>query len=177
MALTLRPATPADAEALADLSRAAFIAAFGDMYLPEDLAAFLAEYRTPEKYRAHLADPPTLIELAEVDGALGGYCLIVRGHGFEERPPPRPARPMLLSQLYCAPEFTGRGLGAALVEWAIAEAREWRADAIQLSVFSGNTGAQRFYNRFGFAKVAEMDFWVGNQCDHEFLFELPLEAA
>ena len=65
-------------------------------------------------------------------------------------------------------------LGAALMDWAIAEARGSGADALQLSVFSENFGAQRFYHRYGFGKVADIDFWVGNHRDHEFLYELKL---
>ena len=175
--MTLRAATLDDAEALAELGRATFVAAFGHLYKPEDLAAFLAEYRTPAKYRAHLADPPTLIEVAEVDGRLGAFCLIVRGHRFDEQPEPRPERPVFISQLYCAPDMTGQGLGAALIEWAIREGRAWRADAMQLSVFSANFGAQRFYRRYGFEHVADIDFWVGNHRDHEFLYELKLSPA
>jgi ribosomal protein S18 acetylase RimI-like enzyme len=172
--VNLRSATTADAPALAELGRESFVAAFGHLYRSEDLAAFLAEYRTPEKYLEHLADPPTLIQLAEVDGEIAAYCLIVRGHKFDEQGEPRPVRPVFVSQLYCAPEMTGRGLGAALLEWAIAEARGWGADALQLSVFSENFGAQRFYQRYGFAHVADIDFWVGNHRDHEFLYELKL---
>jgi ribosomal protein S18 acetylase RimI-like enzyme len=41
---------------------------------------------------------------------------------------------------------------------------------MQLSVWSGNEGAQRFYARYGFAKVADVTFRVGEQVDHEFLF-------
>jgi ribosomal protein S18 acetylase RimI-like enzyme len=173
-ALNLRPATATDAAALAELARDAFVAAFGHLYRPEDLAAFLAEYRIPEKFRQHLADPPTLVEVAEEDGRLAAYCLIVRGHRFDEQGEPHPERPVFVSQLYCAPEMTGRGLGAALLEWAIAEARAWGADALQLSVFSENFGAQRFYQRYGFTKVADIDFWVGNHRDDEFLYELKL---
>lgn len=170
--MNLRLAVPADAEALAELGRRSFTAAFGHLYRPEDLAAFLAEYRTPEKFRSHIADPPTLIEVAEVEGRLAAYCLIVRGHGFDEQPGPRPERPVFLSQLYCAPDMTGRGLGAALMDWAISAARAWKADALQLSVFSENYGAQQFYQRYGFAHVADIDFWVGSHRDHEFLYEL-----
>ena len=171
---TLRAATAADAAALAELGRASFTAAFGHLYRPDDLAAFLAEYRTPEKFRAHLADPPTRIEVVEEDGALAAYTLIVRGETFEERPEPRPERPVFLSQLYCDPARTGRGHGAALIEWVLAEARAWGADAVQLSVFSENYGAQRFYRRYGFEHVADIDFWVGDHRDDEFLYELAL---
>ena len=172
--MTLRAATPADADALAELGRESFVAAFGHLYQPEDLAAFLEDYRTPEKYREHLADPPTLVQVVEEDGRLAAYCLIVRNHWFEEQPEPRPERPVFLSQLYCAAEATGRGHGAVLMDWVIAEARAWGADAVQLSVFSENFGAQRFYQRYGFAKVADIDFWVGNHRDDEFLYELKL---
>ncbi len=174
MTAILRRATAADAEALAELGRDSFIAAFGHLYRPEDLAAFLGEYRTAAKFRERLAHPPTLIELAEVDGRLAAYCLIVRGERVPERPAPQPRRPVFVSQLYCDAAHTGQGLGAALLEWALAEARGWGADAVQLSVFSENFGAQRFYHRYGFAHVADIDFWVGNHRDDEFLYELVL---
>lgn len=56
----------------------------------------------------------------------------------------------------------------------LAEARDWSADAMQLSVFSENRGAQRFYRRYGFEHIADIDFWVGGHRDHEFLYELRL---
>jgi ribosomal protein S18 acetylase RimI-like enzyme len=172
--MTLRPATPEDAAALSRLATDSFVAAFGHLYRPEDLAAFLEENRPVERYRADLSDPAKRVHLAEIDGKLAAYCLIVFGEHFEERPEPRPEKPAFISQLYCAPDMTGRGLGAALIEWAIAEARDWGADAIQLSVFSENFGAQRFYRRYGFERVADIDFWVGDHRDHELLYKLAL---
>ena len=56
------------------------------------------------------------------------------------------------------------------MDWVLADARTEGADEIQLSVFSGNTDAQRFYHRYGFAKVADIHFMVGEQRDEEFLF-------
>jgi ribosomal protein S18 acetylase RimI-like enzyme len=172
--VVLRSATPADIPVLAPFAAEAFGAAFGHLYRPEDLALFFGEYRTEKAYRDALAVPAKRIQLAEVDGRLAAYALIVLGEHFEERPEPRPQRPVFLSQLYCAADMTGHGLGAALMDWAIAEARGWRADALQLSVFSGNVGAQRFYQRYGFEHVADIDFWVGNHRDDEFLYELAL---
>ena len=172
--IALRPATAADIPALAELARDSFVAAFGHLYRPEDLALFLDEWRTESAYLAALAVPARRIQLAELDGRLAGYALISLGDGFDERPEPHPARPVMLSQLYCAAEATGHGLGAALMDWAIGEARAWNADALQLSVFSENFGAQRFYQRRGFRHVADIDFWVGNHRDDEFLYELAL---
>jgi len=56
------------------------------------------------------------------------------------------------------------------MDWALAEALGFGADEVQLSVWSGNHGAQRFYRRYGFEHVADIEFWVGEQCDEEFLF-------
>ena len=172
--MILRPATTADVPALAPFAAESFTAAFGHLYRPDDLALFLGEWRTEKAYRDALAVPAKRIQLAEIDGQLAAYALIVLGDGMDERPEPRPARPVFLSQLYCAADMTGHGLGAALMDWTIAEARAWRADALQLSVFSENFGAQRFYQRYGFRKVADIDFWVGNHRDDEFLYELAL---
>jgi ribosomal protein S18 acetylase RimI-like enzyme len=48
---------------------------------------------------------------------------------------------------------------------------------MQLSVYSENLGAQRFYQRYGFEHVADIDFWVGNHRDDEFLYELKLQSS
>jgi ribosomal protein S18 acetylase RimI-like enzyme len=170
--IRLRLAAPDDAPALADLARDSFVAAFGRLYRPEDLARFLSEDRTAEVYRAHMDEPGTSIALAEADGTLGGYALIHTPSEFRSKSDA--SFPLALHQLYCAPAATGRGIGAALMEWALGEARARGCDAVQLSVFSENPGAQRFYARYGFSKIADIDFWVGNQRDHEFLFELRL---
>jgi ribosomal protein S18 acetylase RimI-like enzyme len=173
-AITFRAAEAVDAAALAQLARESFIAAFGGLYRPQDLAAFLDGYRSEERYAAQIADPTVRIRLAERAGEPVAYALIVMGKGFDERPAPQPERVVMLSQLYCAGEATGCGIGAALLDWAIAEARGWGADAVQLSVYSENFGAQRFYRRNGFAHVADIHFWVGQHRDDEFLYELPL---
>src|SRR5690606_11378798 len=123
--MILRPATPADAGALAQFAREAFDAAFGHLYKSDDLASFFAEARTEEKCRADLSDPAKRTQLAILDGSIAAYALIVLGQHFEERPEPQPERAVFLSQLYCSQATTGMGIGTALMDWAIAEARGW----------------------------------------------------
>lgn len=172
--MILRPAVPADAPALALFACDAFNAAFEHLYRLQDLVAFLSEYRTPERYLSYITKPDTRVQLAEIDGQLAAYCILVRGMVLDDHPAPLPLRPVFLNQLYCAGGMSGRGLGAALMDWAMTQARAWQADSISLSVYSENFGAQRFYQRYGFAKVADTDFWVGQQRDTEFLYELRL---
>jgi diamine N-acetyltransferase len=167
MALAYRPVRPDDAAALARLGAESFVVKFGALYQPEDLAAYLDEAHSPAAVHAEIASPARLYRLAEDGGALVGYCKLGLVSGFPEHA--RGARPIELKQLYTAPLRTGQGIGAALLGWALAEARERGFDEMQLSVWSGNVDAQRFYARHGFAKVADVTFRVGAQIDHEFL--------
>jgi len=170
--LRLRPAVADDAAAIAALATDAFVAAFGHLYRPEDLAAFLAEHKTAQVYRRAVTDPACSMEVAEADGALAGFCQLRLPSEFASRSDA--SRPIALQQLYTDPAMTGRGVGAALMDWALTRARALGCDAVQLSVYSENHGAQRFYARYGFAKIADIAFMVGAHRDAEFLFELRL---
>lgn len=166
--LTLRPATAADTAAFSRLGTESFVAAFGDMYNAEDLAAYLTETKSETAIAAQIADPAAPIQLAERGGRLLGYCKLGLDCGWPEFA--RGAAAMELKQLYMDPAATGLGIGALLMDWAMAELATRGADEVQLSVFSGNHGAQRFYARYGFEKIADITFRVGQQLDHEFLF-------
>lgn len=168
MKLTLRPASPADIPALSRLATESFVAKFGQLYRAEDLAAFLAEAMSEAAIAAELANPQRLYRLAEVEGRLVGYCKLGLACGWPEHA--RGSNVLELKQLYTDPAMTGQGVGAMLMDWAIAEFAARGADEVQLSVFSENTGAQRFYQRYGFSKVADVTFRVGEHVDAEFLF-------
>ena len=166
--VALRPATAADVPALSALATTSFIAKFGPLYSAADLASFLAESLSEPAIAAELANPARIYQLAEADGHLLGYAKIGLSCGFPEHA--RGIRVMELKQLYTAPEATGLGIGGALMDWAMAEFTARGADEVQISVYAGNDGAHRFYRRYGFDKVADITFKVGEQLDPEFLF-------
>ena len=175
--LILRGATAADIPALSRLAIDSFVAKFGHMYRAEDLAAFLEESLREPAVAAELANPARLYQLAERGGRLVGYCKLGLECGFPEFA--RGAKVLELKQLYTAADAAGGGIGGALMDWAMAEFAARGADEVQISVFSGNDGAQRFYQRYGFEKIADHTFRVGEQLDAEFLFAkiFPLPRA
>jgi len=174
--MILRPALSEDIPALAALGRDSFVAAFGHLYREEDLGAFLVQCYSPEAVAEEIADPAHRHCLAvDADGSLAGFCKLKFPSGYAEYSDA--ARPIALQQLYTDPARTGQGVGARLMDWALAQARELDADAVQLSVWAENLAAQRFYARYGFAKIADIDFYVGSHRDDEFLLELRLETA
>lgn len=173
--MQLRPATLADVPALAALGRESFTAAFGHLYRPADLAAFLAEVHDEGAVAEEVAGEECRHRLAVAeDGTLLGYCKLRHPSKLAELS--KAADPLELAQLYCAASATGRGVGSALMDWALAEAEAGGHDAVVLSVYSENYGAQRFYERYGFAKTADTTFRVGEQLDAEYLFEKPLKG-
>lgn len=57
-----------------------------------------------------------------------------------------------VQDLFVEPEMRGAGLGEALLAGVAAHAAQaWEAGYIKLSVHHGNPGAERFYDRLGFA--------------------------
>jgi len=74
-----------------------------------------------------------------------------------------------LRQLYVCATHQQRGLGTLLFETAL-EWLEQHYSPLYLGVWSGNYGAQRFYGRYGFAKVGEYGFPVGKTIDRELIF-------
>ena len=174
--MILRPAFSSDAPALAALGRDSFVAAFGHLYRAEDLQAFLDECYAEDSVAREIADPAFRHRLAvDEDGALTGFCKLKFPSGYAEHSDA--ARPVALQQLYADPACVGQGIGASLMEWALDEAGALDADAVQLSVWSENLGAQRFYARYGFAKITDIAFYVGSHRDDEFLFELRLPGG
>lgn len=170
----LRDATAQDAASLGEFGSTAFCAAFAHLYDPADLNAFLGQVHSPAAVAQEIADPAIFHQLAvdPASGALSGFVKLKYPGGYPGHSDAQ--RPLTLAQLYCAPQRTGAGIGAALMDWALDQARRLGADAVQLSVWSENYGAQRFYARYGFAHIADIDFWVGNHRDDEFLYELRL---
>lgn len=169
----LRPATLEDVPALAALGRESFIHAFGHLYRPEDLAAFLDEVHAESAVAEEIAGDQCRHQLAiGDDGALIGYCKLRYPSKMADIA--RADDPLELGQLYCAGSATGQGVGGALMRWALSEGDAGGHDAMVLSVYSENYGAQRFYERHGFAKTADTIFRVGEHIDAEFLYEKPL---
>ena len=68
-----RDATPADLPAIDALFRASFVATFGHLYAPKDLADFLAGF-TPEAWAGEFATPDLCFRLAEDKQGLAGFA-------------------------------------------------------------------------------------------------------
>ena len=165
--LAIRRAGPGDAAALADIGASSFTITFGHLYPPEDLAFFLEESHSRASYASLLGDPRYALWLLEdasrpVGFAVAGPC----GLPHEEVAP----QDGELKRLYLLPEVQNGGWGGRLFAEAIAWLERDGPRTVWISVWSENLGAQRFYARHGFGKVAEYEFPVGRVRDIEFMY-------
>ena len=163
----IRRATPDDAPALAELGAVTFIEAFGQLYSPEDLQAFLEDSHSVAAYARALANPDYALWVAERDGRAIGYA--------QAGPcglPHADATPAdgELKRLYLLKSAQNGGIGAALFEQALAWLERDGPRTLWISVWSENYGAQRFYGRYGFEFAGEYEFIVGEQRDREFMY-------
>jgi ribosomal protein S18 acetylase RimI-like enzyme len=164
---TIRRATAEDAATLADLGRVTFIDAFGHLYTPEDLAAFIEESHSVAAYSRVLANPDYALWLAERDGAAIGYAQAGPCGLPHEEVQPGDGE---LKRLYLLRSAQHSGIGVALLEQALAWLERDGPRTLWLSVWSENLGAQKFYARHGFEHVGEYAFIVGEQRDREFIW-------
>jgi GNAT superfamily N-acetyltransferase len=168
----IRYATPADNALLSRLGAQTFHDAFAADNTPENMAAYLAASFSPDKQAAELADPASVFLIAEVDGAPVGYAQLREG---------RPAagitgsRPIEIARFYARQEWIGQGVGAALMQACLDEARRRGCDIIWLDVWERNLRARAFYHKSGFMEVGTQVFQLGEDLQNDLLMQRPVK--
>jgi len=169
-AIEIRQATPADAGLLSRLAAQTFTETFGHLYPAEDLAAFLEESYALDRQRVILSHPDYAVWLMERDGQAIGHA--AAGPCGLPHPDVAPGDGEI-KRLYMLKECQGGGLGARLLDVAMAWLLRAGPRTLWLGVWSENLGAQRFYARRGFVHAGEYAFPVGRVRDREFIWRRP----
>jgi len=172
--VTIRQAAPSDATRLTELGAETFRESFAADNTPEDLAAHLASSFSPDIQARELVDPAIRYGMAEVADAAVGYAQLVFGntsHGVTA------ARPVEIRRLYARRAVHGQGVGAALMTWALDEARMAGADAVWLGVWERNARAITFYERWGFRAVGEHEFLLGTDRQRDLVMQREVPTA
>jgi diamine N-acetyltransferase len=164
----IRAAHRGDLDQLTELGRETFSQTFGALYSAEDLSSFLDASHSPDLYRDWLSDPVVDLWILEDEAATAvGYAMLRPCHLPVD---PLPPGALELSRIYLLGHAQGGGRGSALLNTVLERVEERGRPSLFLSVFSGNTGAQRLYARHGFRHVGEYLFEVGEQRDREFIW-------
>ncbi|MBI4273217.1 MAG: GNAT family N-acetyltransferase [Rhizobiales bacterium] len=132
--------------------------------LPADIAilldlegkAFTTDQLSRKSFRHFLDGPNAYLLVAELDGVLAGYVLVIF------RPNSIMAR---LYSIAVFPEFTRRGIGQALLAAAEAHAQERGCHVMRLEVEINNASAIRIYEKSGYCRRGHAASYYDNGSD------------
>ena len=140
---------------------------------PKIAAAYLAVAYPQDLQRTQLESGDYAAWILELDGEPAGFVFV--GPCGLPHPQADPADGEI-KRLYVLAAHHNAGWGRALMDQAMAwltarTARQW------LGVWSENLGAQRFYARYGFERVGQYEFPVGQARDLEYILRRPAQGA
>jgi ribosomal protein S18 acetylase RimI-like enzyme len=159
MTRTIRLGTPEDASLLTELAARIFHETFAAENRAEDMKAYMDETFTVARQTEWLSDPQATVLLAFVGDAAAGYAKLRAGAAPECVPGERPVE---LARLYADRAWHGRGIGAALMEACLAEARRSGYRTMWLGVWERNWRAIAFYRKWGFVECGSHVFRLGS---------------
>jgi GNAT superfamily N-acetyltransferase len=143
--LEVRPALPSEYGAIGELT--------ASTYLDEGLAGpgYAGELRD---VAARAGSATVLVALLDAR-VVGAVTVATRGGPYSERTEPGTA---VIRMLVTARSARGAGVGTALVEAAVAQARADGCVVLRLSTQASMTAAHRVYERLGFARTPDRDW-------------------
>jgi GNAT superfamily N-acetyltransferase len=144
--VVLRRAEVADVPTIVRLLAADQLGATRDgVTTPDDLASYERAFRDIDR------DPAHLLVVAQAGPDVVGTLQLSFIPGLARHGALRAQ----IEAVRVADAWRGRGLGAAMMDWAIAEARRRGCALVQLTSDKTRTSAHRFYERLGFVASHE----------------------
>jgi GNAT superfamily N-acetyltransferase len=144
--VVLRRAEMADVPTVVGLLAADQLGATRDgVMTPDDLASYQRAFRDIDGDAAHI------LVVAQSGPDVVGTLQLSFIPGLARRGALRAQ----IEAVRVADAWRGRGLGAAMMDWAIAEARRRDCALVQLTSDKSRTSAHRFYERLGFVASHE----------------------
>jgi ribosomal protein S18 acetylase RimI-like enzyme len=159
----------ADAEALALIGAATFMATFAEVHTGAEIAAHCRNEHSAAAY-ARLVGAGAEAWLVETATAAPvGYAVLAPA----DLPGQRDGD-LELKRIYLLPGYHGGGAGADLMRMVVDRARERGAARLLLGVYSANGRALAYYRKHGFVRIGEHRFFVGATGYDDFVLALPL---
>ena len=157
--LIIRSATLEDAATLRELGETTFRATFTGTTSDENLESYMVEAYAYEKFVQEINDPMAIFFIAEMNGKAIAYMKLSSGH-----PPDcvSDKTAMEIERLYVQEEFIAQKIGAQLMQKALTVAMEKGHQTIFLGVWEHNERAKAFYHKWGFKRVGEHVFQMGD---------------
>jgi GNAT superfamily N-acetyltransferase len=145
----IRPAEPDEWAAVGELTLVAYVA---DGHL-EPTDPYADDLRAADE---RAADAVLMVAADRDRRLLGTVTFCLAGSEWSEVSRDGEAEFRMLA---VSPEARGQGVGSALARWCVDRAREQGCTAVALSSLEAMRSAHRIYERMGFVRTPDRDWW------------------
>lgn len=141
--------------ALTTIGAETFIDAHRESTPMHELERYMSKVYNEVSIKNELLKKENIYHVIEQDGAVAGFSKME----LDIKDPSVPfEKASKMDQLYLVKAYHGLGLGARLMQFNIDYSKSQGENGMWLVVWTKNTTAIRFYERFGFIIAAERDF-------------------
>ncbi|CAN5461495.1 spermidine/spermine N(1)-acetyltransferase [soil metagenome] len=157
--VTIRTATKDDAVLISVLASATFYEAYFEQDESHNLSNYISGSFAVDCIRAEITDADSAFFLIFLAGKAVGYAKLIADSLTDcvQR-----SKAIELKRFYLVERVWQTGVGRALLEHCIDEAKSREFDVIWLGVWEENLRAQRFYAKCGFTQVGTVTFPYGD---------------
>jgi len=166
-----RYGTIVDATMLSELGAKTFYDTYASDNTPENIDAYIRKSFSTEIQIDELSDPNIIFLIAELENEPVGYAKLKLDSKDESI---TGTKPIEIERIYSLQQYIGKGIGKALMQAAIDEAKQKACDSIWLGVWEKNPRAINFYKKWGFREVGTHIFMLGDDPQRDFILELDL---
>lgn len=168
-AITIIQADISHAPLLASISLQSFCEAFEKDNNPDDFKTYVNEAFSEAQIIKDITESGSIFYIAYHNEEAVGYARLRNSTEVNDM---FPAKKLIeLHRLYSLGNHIGRGIGKALMNHCLREAKQKGFDMIWLGVWEHNAHAQGFYKSFGFEKFSSHVFMVGNDPQTDYLLK------
>lgn len=160
--MQVRQATMKDAGPIAILCHTQFQVAHKDGIAPDDLLYYVDKTFSKAAVEADLSKTENIHFVATENGEDILGCINLGKVHLPQASHMESA--IEITRLYIKPEFIGKGVASVLMEKVKTLAQLKQKESLWLHVYKGNEDAIKFYNKWGFNIVGELNFPVRQSC-------------
>jgi ribosomal protein S18 acetylase RimI-like enzyme len=170
----LRRGIPADAAALLELAIRTYDETFAAVNTPENMQTYLSTAFTLAGFRSDLENPAVVFQVAEAGQRPIAYAKMISG--------PAPVcveggSPIEIERFYLDREWHGSGIANAMMRECLRTARLGGFQTVFLGVWEHNLRARAFYTKWGFRRVGEHVFQMGDDAQTDWWLARPAQLS
>ena len=168
--MNVRPATPDDAELLAQIGATTFYETFRPHNTEEDMQAYIHKSYNVPLIEQNLHNENIHYALAIDEGVVIGYTKLLLGSAH----PKLTGNTIELEKIYVQQSFHGSGAGVKLMQYAIDCSRTFYFETLFLGVWKENERAVNFYHKIGFEVFDTRLFQLGSRMCEDYMMKLDI---